>query len=722
MKKGQINALIAFGMGLVAVWALGRVFLFVGNIGTRTNLRTRMMGLIRTNEENRRLLSQERQYALDKALLLTGIEGGMNTSECGYIDTSKTFPFLPTRNGKIKYWRKDEEFCIPKKEEVRNSVERKLETYFSNVIPSDLGISGSISEDLKIKLERSGEEYKGKLKIPMLEKTYKTTLYCSTGNMQGCNVNQQVVRFENGSVEEEAHFQEAVVLENRSIKVIGIEKIEIPLNDKKENKVNQIEAWANCKEINGEQRTFFMNNSTTQGDSYWYEKDEGCYKSLGSNVKKLTVGEILNIGDQEYEVVLLSSRKVYLEPFSYKVVNLERSIGGDTYIHFIPKEMTFNFPEADILMGQEGLGNINYKFIPSQGAELCMRGESTEKYSSRICGSLLTEANRIGSLPLLYSYAKDYANGTYGEYRGYQNFALDRWVTDQLDAVNMKTLKVRKGGDIVPKWGWKYNLINNLGIQGTKYEWDTIDKACIDEEFSNGEKYWVEICNDDNYPGSLNPILRETLKENFKDYFKQIFIAELNTLTNVNWNIGVKEFDVKVTHMCKDKKVQVHYESNYTYNSSDRAPNQTIGLPEQLRFGYQDDLTLKSSHSDLLCKAKKHWGNNTGDPCVVGMDVANCKKNVELGVKLQCTQSNKCCPPGYTEQIQKRDDGDLIPGERIEEGEEYIPCCNLIEIESLCSEDPKGIKKKTYECYKRGETSLTTFTVSQSDACGVTGA
>ena len=62
-------------------------------MGMATNMRNDMSNAILTGEKARSLFSQERIYALDRALLLAGITSG---DGCGSMETAESFPYIPT--------------------------------------------------------------------------------------------------------------------------------------------------------------------------------------------------------------------------------------------------------------------------------------------------------------------------------------------------------------------------------------------------------------------------------------------------------------------------------------------------------------------------------------------------------------------------------------------------------------------------------------------------
>ena len=106
MSKGQANLIIALGMVIITASALLNLFNIVQDAGMASDIRNNIINLITESERARALYTQERTYALDRALLMAGLS---TETDCGYILVNESFPFLPepNLNGlRIFYWKK----------------------------------------------------------------------------------------------------------------------------------------------------------------------------------------------------------------------------------------------------------------------------------------------------------------------------------------------------------------------------------------------------------------------------------------------------------------------------------------------------------------------------------------------------------------------------------------------------------------------------------------
>ena len=105
-------------MIIALFWSIMNLFYYTSSVGLSAEIRSELSETIFQAERSRLLFDQERKYALDRALLFTGLIGGNASDDCGSMLVTESFPFLPVpflynEEPIIRYWKNHGAECIP---------------------------------------------------------------------------------------------------------------------------------------------------------------------------------------------------------------------------------------------------------------------------------------------------------------------------------------------------------------------------------------------------------------------------------------------------------------------------------------------------------------------------------------------------------------------------------------------------------------------------------
>jgi hypothetical protein len=493
MKKAQTNLIIILGMAVATFWALMNTFSYTSTVGGSTNIRGRVVTTITTSESARLLFDQERRYALDRAILFTGLTGGgdpivtlnygdcdgstclcptgysIYNNQCGnpdlqacecyiggcqipeserYIDIAEFLPFLPvpdfvaTVDGKtvVRYWKNQGDYCIPSQEDIVGSVDTLLGEYLAFSSGAALAPSGTLQSETYITFTRDGIVYKNiGFSRPYLKHIYDVTYNHIDGGVEfdpTDDLNLEPVYTTIG---------QTVILENIEFELRSINRTRLELTGEYDVPGYNFSV---CIETGGKYMGVF---SYKNGSSPFFkfdisQSDDDCY--IGAPAIKypsVGSGDEIQIGTAQYHVFIdpfgsITGLSLSLEPSMVKVMEI-----GKDWIYYDIRNDKFEFATTRIGEINTDQGEIAYTFIPSEEEKLSMN-ISAGRFNITNTLSLLSSVGYTGGFPDLYSYAKDYVGGEYqgryDVYRGWQEYELEHRIDYILDAVTMKTLQV----------------------------------------------------------------------------------------------------------------------------------------------------------------------------------------------------------------------------------------------------------------------------------------
>jgi hypothetical protein len=712
MRKGQVNIVIAIGMLIATIWALLNLWGYTQDIGLASTIREKVISSIERSELERLMFDQERKYMMEQALLLTGIGGAMSSSACGELPPNISFPFLPTE--KIRYWKNFPSICVPSEDEVIQLVDSILTNSSGFVKFAKIGIApGAVESDFTLKLDRVDDIYEGYLRRAYLgEVEYRVEYDPSTWEVRFF-IGDSLVTVTNVT------WGEVVLGEIIDIPIVleGIRREEIWLDERWV--IAGIKEKSKCVELGGVKYVFTAPAVGIDGTIHRFDLYQcvDCYEGCALMGFDLNLYDTITL-DYEYEIIALDNltgKFIVLENLDHKILKLRLK----DLVYFIPERETFEFPEVRIGEVYPERGMVSYNFVPAENDKVCLI-EETPRLSLKTCSSLLTEVTSRGGFTDLYSFAKDYVAGEHGPYQGWQEYELDHQIDVKLDAIDLKTLKVFIGEQVIPKQDWKTRLIWALGLVGTPYTWEEVDDCC---QIIAG----VEVCACEYCPPTLpcEEVLETALIAEFLRIFEQISPSKLEVMTGYPWVIRIRDLKVNVTNLCEDESFFVQHTPHYTFEETNES--MVLGLPIQILFGENSRVLLESRYSDILCKCQELGPySNVGDPClleeegicdcylndqtiehclkeyneITGEEEEVCITYAARSIPFSCSQYNYCCPPGYDE--------------RLWDGTTVLPCCRVWET-SRCGED--GTREVIYKCYELGGTSPSDYTTNET--CGI---
>jgi hypothetical protein len=421
----------------------------------------------------------------------------------------------------------------------------------------------------------------------------------------------------------------------------------------------------------------------------------------------------------------------------YRVAILDNASGGFISLEeyspmnfVISKDMMYYVPEnkqwvkVDKEIGQISLdkGQVVYDFIPSSRDKLCYDVTGTT-YNITNCLSLYTRTAYFGEFPDLYSYAESFVRGDFEGYKGWMEYNIADLLKNKNDVVDMKSLKIIDGTNVLAKNDWKTSLINHFGLIGTDYTWDFFnDSYCQFEFFYVGETiptpcpigyYDVgssKCCPTGTYYMNSHcekPILRCNCSYGdplaCQQMMNQSIIAEflrmiegsnyiLESQTGYPWSIRVKDMQISVEELCTHESFQTEYVYETAYDNSSN--EQVVGIPMQFLFAEESGVSVSGDSN--WCTARSSTGN-IDEPCRISATVTSvCQQDVVIGTEtydLSCTLKGYCCPAGYDDYLE-------IGGVR-------HPCCRLESINQVCRRGV-GLGSRSYKCIAAtGEYDLT---------------
>ncbi len=455
MKRAQTNLIIILGMAVATFWALMNTFSYTATIGGSTNIRGRLVTTISSGESARLLFDQERRYALDRAILFTGLVGGGDPDTClipesyRYIDVADFLPFLPVPDffatvddeTVVRYWKNRGELCIPDENDLIETVDSLLADYFPFSRASALAPSGSLqSETYLVFKETGGSKYISdpELSRPYLKHTYDVYYYLN-GTVEFDPTDDPNLEMVSSAL------GETVTIENIQLELRSMNRTKLTLTD--EFDVSGYN-FTGCMAAGGKYLGVYSYKG--EGDTTYTfdigQTNEYCY-DVAPSIRDSSVGsgDEIQIGTARYHVFIdpygsLTGRSVYLEPAVRKVMEL-----GKDWIYYDIRRDKFDFVDTRIGEINVDKGEIGYTFIPGEGERLCMN-ITAGRFDLTNYLSLLSMVGYKGGFPDLYSYSKDYVSGVYAgkyaDYIGWQEYELEHRIDYILDAVTMKTLQV----------------------------------------------------------------------------------------------------------------------------------------------------------------------------------------------------------------------------------------------------------------------------------------
>ena len=101
--KGQANMIVVLGMVAATVYITLNAFGYIGNVGLSSKIEITAQNSIYQTLALKDYLIQEATYNFQKAELFDGLALRPSSLDCGYINTSKSLPFVPVP--RVYYWR-----------------------------------------------------------------------------------------------------------------------------------------------------------------------------------------------------------------------------------------------------------------------------------------------------------------------------------------------------------------------------------------------------------------------------------------------------------------------------------------------------------------------------------------------------------------------------------------------------------------------------------------
>lgn len=738
MSKGQANLIIALGMVIITASALLNLFNVVQDAGMASDIRNNIINLITESERARALYTQERTYALDKALLMAGLS---TETDCGYILVNESFPFLPepNLNGlRIFYWKKNGKVCVPGWEDIGEDVQTYLEEMFGFADFEKFNLQNArLVSETEVEMNKVDNHWEGTFSPPYLKGSY-TIAYYPDGTVR--------IYDDQGRLVVTTQKQNHAVLEDLYFFLKGPRTMEVYLTQKDESGRHI------CQEINGEEyyfKSFYdedthqwkVNVSTvselqiTTGNcppgyeevgkvNASYQPAPSCRGTVGEiyvptgntyNETIVVPGEVPNqeITITEYLVCQKDCQHYglcregiceYCNP-SGNWVELRNGdlvdFNGKVYKVFLVDNLTgyfVSFEEEDpmtFIIQKEMLyyipDRVQWEKVDKSIGEVSLEKgvivyDFVPSEGDKLCLDFTSRRYNITNCISLLSRVT-YSGGFADIYSYGKSFVEDNFMEEEikrnldllLDVVEMKTLKIIQDGNVIPKQDWKMSLIWHLGLVGTSWEgrWDEIDSTYCHDLVLDGQS--TEVCECDYNGNDCTPIAEESILAEFLRIFEQKAPERLKALTGYPWSIAVRSMDIKVKNLCNDEEMRVTYTADNDFYPT--GYNLTIGIPMQFLFGEENYSSISADSS--LCLISLSTGE-VEDPC---MDTGDCRST------LTCTAQGYCCPDDYEDVV-----------------DEY-KCCKLVR-SSVCLPDTNSIIRE-YEC----ETEGGTVTITKEKSC-----
>jgi hypothetical protein len=619
--RGQVNLIVVAGMLAMTIIALLNEYNFINQEAMASHIYLSAQNTMLQALLLRNYLIQQGLYKVELAEFITALNGSyMQTFNCGYINTSKLFPFIPVP--RIYYWQNAQgQVCIPSNNAIENTLIYLLSNPYFAQINTTL-FDQNIQYYLDFNLTQNGNYFVGNIVIPPFNSTL-TLQYSrssdefwlyngSTLLAQGTLFSPVIINGFNYTIGPEisavsgaltmpatinnffsqipgniplslistyslvtlAGGQQAIILSTNNSGLIQIYAFPIYFTN----------AETLAKASNGQ---YSLIVSVPSG-SWNTQGENGSFTLNGITYDAFFYGNVTDIGFEIY-------------PASFATLSIQP--------HFLIYKYLLNYGSAHqtSFLTPSTLGYIQIQASPFANAQVCITEEGVG-YSVRNCVPLAWSYSTANYLSMALASATNFVNDTFpvgfGQFvKGYPQFVLYNFLMYAANLVNMRTVYYYGK----PLYDWYANILAHLGY--------------INQ---------IGITSSGTYTASQGAAQQAVISA-LLNLFDYQTAATASFLSGIPYTIALYNLSIKAADQCNSAYSLNFTYTNYTASSFISSGTQYLPLPISFIFLYSNRLFLKPT---IGCTSQNPY-NTAFYQCYPGFDYSLRLQNKTL----------TCCSP-----------------------------------------------------------------------------
>ena len=604
--KGQANMIVVLGMVAATVYITLNAFGYIGNVGLSSKIEITAQNSIYQTLALKDYLIQEATYNFQKAELFDGLALRPSSLDCGYINTSKSLPFVPVP--RVYYWRNlAGQICLPN----NNLIEYGLETLlnknsFEIVNSSNINIKSNIVINLS---NHNGNIFFSNFSAPFLSNKYEFQYNTSSAAFSVCDWKSTGCVYVSRNVPLGVNFN----LSNMEFSSLPLQDVISGVIDHstavssffKGSGLSPSSQYALVSFPNGNVAIIYTN--TISGVTSFYltpMPNENLYtfssvisydnaNNIPSKIQLLNdskSGFIFDGTNYSFSVTSDTNGIFTIKPTNYVMFGIQPNFVYYKYIlNSIQNSGTQNllFPNNQNLY-------VSYSLFPLYSPQVCVNYNEGQ-YDLQNCLTLSDFITGNNYLSNLMQLGISFVNQSFPignqKIEGFAQYEIDNYISNAINAVNLKTVSVNGR----PKYDWYSALILQLGSpQGASYLLNKLNR--VKEPY-----YGTYIYNCEQNSSDLTycrNLLSSTLSQDIVALLQQQMPQELSFLSGTNFNINVLNLSINASELSSCVNASNYsVKSNYSYSVkslpiSGNFSEEILGIPISLDFGYQNKLSL----------------------------------------------------------------------------------------------------------------------------------
>lgn len=619
-KKGQANMIVVLGMVAATIYIMLNAFGYISNVGLSSKIEISAQNSIYQTLSLKDYLIQEAYYNFQKAQLFDGLNLQPSSVNCGYINTSKSLPFVPIP--KVYYWRNlAGQICLPNNNLIEYGLEQLLNQNSFEIINSS---NISIQSNLIINLSnRKDNVFSANFSAPFLSKNYSFYYNSSSSEFSVCQYSKSSCNF---------IINDSPIGVNFNLS--GLTFTALSPQDTISGVVDQTVAtnaffagsslspssqYTLITFPNGNVGIIYSNTSNSKTNFYFTYMPNQNFYTLTSVISYDNKNGIKS----KVELINDSTVKVNGVNYTFSITSNVNGIFSLKPTNYVMFEIQPNFVYYKYILNSiqnSGVQNllfpnnqnlyISYSIFPLYSPQICVNYNEGQ-YNLQNCMTLSDSITGKNYLSDLLQIGTAFVNESFPignqKIEGFAQYEIDNYISNAINAVNLKTVSVNGR----PKYDWYSALILQLGSpQGTSYLLSKLSK--VKEPY-----YGTYIYNCEQNAADLaycRNLLSTTLSQDILSLLQQQMPQELTFLSGTNFNINVLNLSISAAELYSCTNASNYsVKSNYSYSVKSSPVNgnyseEFLSIPISLDFGYQNTLNLTPTEACGIQKSPYSTG------------------------------------------------------------------------------------------------------------------
>ena len=609
-NKGQANMIVVLGMVAATIYITLNTFGYLGNVGLSSKIEISAQNSIYQTMALKNYLIQEANYNFQKAELFDGLTLQPSTFGCGYINTSKSLPFVPVP--KVYYWRNlAGQICLPN----NNLIEYGLETLlnknsFDIINSSNINIHSNLLLNLS---NKNSTGFFGNFSAPFLSNKYEFLYNSSSSTFSVCEWSSKGCAYTYANVSLGVNFN----LSGMTFASLPIQGVVSGVIDQstavsaffKGSGLSPSSQYTLVTFPNGNVAIIYTN--TVSGATSFYltpMPNENLYtfnsvisydnaNNLPSKIQLVNgskSGFLFDGTNYTFSVTSNTNGIFSITPTNYMLFGMQPNF---VYYKYILNSIQNSGAQNLLFPNNQNL-YVSYSLLPLYSPQVCVNYNEGQ-YDLQNCLTLSDSITGENYLSQLLQLSIAFVNQSFPvgnkNIEGFAQYEIDNYISNTINSVNLKTVSVNGR----PKYDWYSALILQLGSpQGTNYLLDKLNR--VKESY-----YGTYIYNCEQNSSDLvycRNLLSTTLSQDIEYLLQSQMPQELSFLSGANFNINVLNLSINASELgsCVNAS-NYSVKSNYSYSVKslplENFSEEILGIPISLEFGYQNSLNLNPSEA-----------------------------------------------------------------------------------------------------------------------------